>query len=84
MRPCPRCAGLLVVDEWWDQVEALNCVAFRCLNCGHWDDGGAGRNRVAPPVPADGRTLPRMVGASAYRVPAAAGASFTGEPGGRP
>ena len=65
---CPRCAGLLVVDELWDQAEALSCVAFRCLNCGHWDDGVAGHNRVAPPVLPDGRTLPRMVGTSLYRV----------------
>jgi len=64
---CPRCAGLLVVDEMLDPMEALICRAWRCLNCGHWEDGVAAAQRVSPPAPVDGRTLPRMV-ATAFLV----------------
>lgn len=62
---CPRCAGLMVEDEIEDLMQGLTCAGRRCLNCGHWDDPIAARQRVCPPAPVDGRMLPRMVATGA-------------------
>lgn len=63
---CPRCAGLMVVDELLDARWAEACPARRCLNCGHWDDPIAARQRVCPPAPVEGRRLPRPVMTGVY------------------
>ena len=32
--PCPRCSGLLVLSELYDDYSGLRCPSVRCLSCG--------------------------------------------------
>lgn len=63
---CPRCAGLMVVDEGIDLVTGFWCDGVRCLNCGNWVDAGVRANRQAPVAAIDGRRLPRQVKTGLY------------------
>lgn len=64
--PCPRCRGLLVVEEMVDVFAAENCLAVRCLNCGLLDDPVAATQRVCPPAAVDARRVPRPVMTGVY------------------
>jgi len=32
--PCPKCSGLLVLSELYDDYSGLRCPSVRCLSCG--------------------------------------------------
>ena len=44
---CPRCEGLLMSDQVYNQNEAMYCLSiWRCLNCGENFDSTILRNRT--------------------------------------
>jgi len=62
---CPRCAGLMMRDDFLDlEDEAGTChfVAWRCLICGEVLDPVIERHRRSPPAPmVDRARLPLRV-----------------------
>jgi hypothetical protein len=60
---CPRCNGLMVIDQLADPYEDVASDGRRCVNCGDIEDEVILKNRLQPP-PVVKRYFTRLPGGS--------------------